>query len=51
MQARLAPFLERHDDSDAANEIVDAERHEIDLYERFSHLSATASTSPPETTD
>lgn len=37
MQARFAPFLERHANSDAANEIVDAERHEIDLYERHSH--------------
>jgi SAM-dependent methyltransferase len=37
MQARFDPFLERHDNSDAANEIVAAERHEIDLYERHSH--------------
>jgi SAM-dependent methyltransferase len=37
MQARFAPFLERHQNSDAANEVVDAERHEIDLYERHSH--------------
>lgn len=36
MQARFAAFLERHDNSDAANEVVDAERHEIDLYERYS---------------
>jgi SAM-dependent methyltransferase len=37
MQARFAPFLEGHDGSDAAREIVDAERHEIDLYERHAH--------------
>lgn len=36
-QARFAAFLDRHDSSDAANEIVGAERHEIDLYERHSH--------------
>jgi len=37
MQARFASFLERHGNSSAAKEIVDAERHEIDLYERHSH--------------
>ena len=36
MQQRFADFLTRHEHSDAARAIVDAERHEIDLYERFS---------------
>lgn len=36
MQRRFAAFLDRHDHSTAANEIVAAEQHEIDLYERFS---------------
>ena len=36
MQDRFAAFLERHDHSPAANEIVEAEQFEIDLYERFS---------------
>ena len=36
MQERFAPFLERHGQSEAAHAIVDAERHEIDLYERYS---------------
>lgn len=35
MQARFEAFLERHGHSDAATSIVDAEKHEIDLYERF----------------
>ena len=38
MQARFAAFLERHEGSAAAKEIVDAEKHEIDLYERFSRF-------------
>jgi len=36
MQQRFADFLARHDHSDAARAIVEAEHHEIDLYERFS---------------
>ena len=36
MQDRFAAFLDRHDNSAAANEIVQAEQVEIDLYERFS---------------
>lgn len=36
MQQRFADFVARHRHSDAARAIVDAERHEIDLYERFS---------------
>ena len=36
MQARFEAFLERHANSDAARAVVDAERAEIDLYERFS---------------
>lgn len=36
MQARFAAFLERHGHAAAADEIVEAERHEIDLYERHS---------------
>ena len=36
MQERFASFLERHGNSAGARAIVDAERHEIDLYERFS---------------
>jgi SAM-dependent methyltransferase len=36
MQARFVPFLERHGHSPTANEIVEAEQHEISLYERFS---------------
>jgi hypothetical protein len=32
----LAQFLERHGHSAGARAIVDAERHEVDLYERFS---------------
>jgi SAM-dependent methyltransferase len=36
MQDRFASFLDRHEGSAAANEIVNAEEHEIDLYERFS---------------
>lgn len=36
MQSRFDAFLERHGHSDQAKAIVDAERHEIALYERFS---------------
>jgi hypothetical protein len=36
MQERFPSFLERHDHSAEARAIVDAERHEIDLYERYS---------------
>ncbi len=36
MQERFAGFLDRHEHSEAARRIVDAERHEIALYERFS---------------
>lgn len=36
LQSRFAAFLDRHDHSIAANEVVEAEQHEIDLYERFS---------------
>jgi ubiquinone/menaquinone biosynthesis C-methylase UbiE len=38
MQERLAGFLARHGDSAAARQIVEAERHEIDLYERYSEF-------------
>jgi hypothetical protein len=34
MQARFAPFLSRHGNSEAAAAIVAAEKHEIALYER-----------------
>lgn len=36
MQDRFAAFLDRHEHSPTAREMVEAERHEIDLYERFS---------------
>jgi SAM-dependent methyltransferase len=36
MQDRFAGFLARHDHSEAARRIVDAEKKEIALYERFS---------------
>lgn len=36
LQSRFAAFLDRHDHSPAATDTVAAERHEIDLYERFS---------------
>jgi SAM-dependent methyltransferase len=36
LQRRFAAFLDRHHHSPAANDIVEAEQHEIDLYERFS---------------
>jgi SAM-dependent methyltransferase len=36
LQARFDAFLDRHGRSPAALEIVAAEQHEIDLYERFS---------------
>lgn len=36
MQARFEAFLDRHEHSAAAKAIVEAERHEIDLYQRFS---------------
>lgn len=40
MQARFGAFLDRHHDAPAAREIVEAEQHEIDLYERFAaHVS------------
>ncbi len=35
MQERFGDFLARHDNSVAAQSIVDAERHEISLYERY----------------
>lgn len=35
LQARFDGFLERHSDTPGAREIVEAERGEIDLYERF----------------
>lgn len=35
LQARFAAFLERHGDSELARSIVDGERAEIDLYERY----------------
>ena len=35
MQGRFGGFLERHQGSDAAREIVKAEQAEIDLYERY----------------
>ena len=39
-QARFEAFLDRHQDSPAAQEIVEAERREIDLYEHFAaHFS------------
>ncbi len=36
MQRRFDAFLERHDESEAAQAVVEAERVEISLYERFS---------------
>jgi SAM-dependent methyltransferase len=36
MQRRFGAFLDRHGHSAAAIEIVEAERHEIDLHERYS---------------
>jgi SAM-dependent methyltransferase len=36
MQDRFAALLDRHQHSPAARALVEAERHEIDLYERFS---------------
>ena len=36
MQARFAAFIDRHGGSDAAKALVDAEKAEIDLFERFS---------------
>jgi SAM-dependent methyltransferase len=36
LQRRFAAFLDRHHHSPAANDIVEAEQHEIDLYQRFS---------------
>ncbi len=38
MEDRFAGFLARHGHSEAARRIVDAERHEIALYERFSRF-------------
>lgn len=38
MQDRFAAFLDRHEGSAAAIELVDAEVHEIDLYVRFSRF-------------
>jgi len=35
MQARFQDFLERHGNSDQAREVVNAEKTEIDLYERY----------------
>ena len=35
MERRFPTFLEEHDHSDAARAIVEAERHEIALYERY----------------
>jgi len=40
LQARFGAFLDRHDNTTAAHEIVEAEQREIDLYERFAvHIS------------
>jgi hypothetical protein len=40
LQARFGAFLDRHDNTKAAREIVEAEQREIDLYERFAaHIS------------
>lgn len=36
IQSRIDAFMERHGHSDQAKAIVDAERHEIAIYERFS---------------
>ena len=36
LQERFAGFLARHDHSRAAQDVVEAEQREIDLYERFS---------------
>lgn len=36
MQQRFADFLARHDHSEAARSIIEAEEHEIALYERYS---------------
>ncbi len=38
MQERFESFLSRHDGSDAASAIVEADRQEIALYERFSEF-------------
>jgi hypothetical protein len=38
MQGRFAAFLDRHECSTAAQQLVDAEAHEIDLYLRYSHF-------------
>ncbi|MHB1350987.1 MAG: class I SAM-dependent methyltransferase [Desulfobulbaceae bacterium] len=35
MQSRFDAFLERHDGSDQAKAVVEAERHEIALYEKY----------------
>lgn len=35
MQQRFPAFLDRHENSDAAQAIVAAEEHEISLYERY----------------
>jgi len=35
MQARFADFLNRNGNSEDAREIVNAEQHEIDLYETY----------------
>ena len=35
LQSRFDSFLARHGGSDAARSIVDAEKREIDLYERY----------------
>ncbi|MGA1622156.1 MAG: class I SAM-dependent methyltransferase [Synechocystis sp.] len=35
MQSSFEEFLKRHNDSDAAQAIVEAERHEIELYENY----------------
>jgi len=40
LQARFGAFLDRHANTTAAQEIVEAEKREIELYERFAaHIS------------
>jgi hypothetical protein len=40
MQARFEDFLNRNENTQEAREVVNAEQHEIDLYERYkSHVS------------
>jgi hypothetical protein len=35
MQSRFGAFLERHGNSEQAKAVVEAEKHEIALYEKF----------------